>query len=173
MLRGSHTSSGRPESVAEHTWRPCLMALMLRNEFPEVDFSRLIRTCIVHDLGEAITGDVPAIEQDAATPKTVKSVSAGSISSAVAERTPSGIGGVVGDYDSVSSPEARLVKALDKLETIMQHNRGLNPEEFDYRFSPRLQPAIHRRTPSHCRVAGGARPREAPFSREVLKLIPG
>ena len=72
MLRSSHTSSGRPESVAEHTWRPCLMALMLRNEFPEVDFSRLIRTCIVHDLGETITGDVPAIEQDAATPKTVK-----------------------------------------------------------------------------------------------------
>ena len=33
----------------------------------------------------------------------------------------------MGDYDSVSSPKARLVKALDKLETIMQHNRGLNP----------------------------------------------
>ena len=45
---------------------------MLRNEFPEVDFPRLIRLCIVHDLGEAIPGDVPAIDQDAATPKTVK-----------------------------------------------------------------------------------------------------
>ena len=42
------------------------------NQFPEVDFSRLIRTCIVHDLGEAITGDVPAIDQDVATPKTAK-----------------------------------------------------------------------------------------------------
>jgi putative hydrolase of HD superfamily len=68
-LRSSHTSSGRPESVAEHTWRLCLMALALRHEFPEVDFSRLIRICIVHDLGEAITGDVPAIDQDAAAPK--------------------------------------------------------------------------------------------------------
>ena len=167
MLRSSHTSSGRPESVAEHTWRPCLMALMLRNEFPKFDFPRLIRTCIVHDPGETITGDVPAIDQDAATPKQSKSVSACSISSAVAERTPRGIGRVVGDYESVSSPEARLVKALDKLETIMQHNQGLNREEFDYRFSPRLRPAIHRRTPSHYRVAGGARPREVPFSREV------
>ena len=48
------------------------MALMLRNEFPKFDFPRLIRTCIVHDPGETITGDVPAIDQDAATPKTVK-----------------------------------------------------------------------------------------------------
>ena len=127
MLRSSHTSSGRPESVAEHTWRPCLMALMLRNEFPKFDFPRLIRTCIVHDPGETITGDVPAIDQDAATPKQSKSVSACSISSAVAERTPRGIGRVVGDYESVSSPEARLVKALDKLETIMVWRRRRSP----------------------------------------------
>ena len=143
------------------------MALMLRHEFPEVDFSKLICIRVVHDLGETVAGDMPAVDQDAAAPKASKSVSTCSISSAVAERTPRGIGRVVGDYESVSWPEARLVKALDKLETIMQHNQGLNREEFDYRFSPRLRPAIHRRTPSHYRVAGGARPREVPFSREV------
>ncbi len=49
-LRSSHTSSGRPESVAEHTWRLCPMAVLLRHEFPAVDFSKLIRICVVHDL---------------------------------------------------------------------------------------------------------------------------
>lgn len=33
------------------------------------------------------------------------------------------------------SPEARLAKALDKLETILQHTQGRNPADFDYRFN--------------------------------------
>src|SRR6476661_9759463 len=63
QTRSAWTSAGRPESVAEHTWRLCLMALVLHPHFPGVDFARLIRICIVHDLGEAIGGNVPAPEQ--------------------------------------------------------------------------------------------------------------
>src|SRR3712207_4268113 len=61
--RSGWTSTGQPESVAEHTWRLCLMALVLHPGFPDVNFERLIKICIVHDLGEAIGGDVPAPEQ--------------------------------------------------------------------------------------------------------------
>ena len=35
--RHSWTSSGRHESVAEHSWRVALMALLMRDEFPELD----------------------------------------------------------------------------------------------------------------------------------------
>ena len=35
------TSKGRPESVAEHSWRLSLMALLLRHEFPDVDMDRV------------------------------------------------------------------------------------------------------------------------------------
>ena len=134
-LRSSHTSSGRPESVAEHTWRLCLMALALRNQFPEVDFSRLIRICIVHDLGEAITGDVPAIDQDVATPKTAKErLGLLHILEPLPDTLQAELVALWDEYESAASPEARLAKALDKLETIMQHNQGLNPEEFDYRL---------------------------------------
>src|SRR3712207_4409700 len=61
--RSGWTSAGEQESVAEHTWRLCLMALVLQPSFPDVDFARLVKICIVHDLGEAIGGDVPAPEQ--------------------------------------------------------------------------------------------------------------
>ena len=132
-LRSSHTSSGRSESVAEHTWWLCLMALALRNEFPEVDFSRLIRICIVHDLGEAITGDVSAIDQDVATPKTAKErLGLLHILEPLPDTLQAELVALWDEYESASSSEARLAKALDKLETIMQHNQGLNPEEFDY-----------------------------------------
>ena len=39
------------------------------------------------------------------------------------------------DYEDAASPEAKAVKALDKLETILQHNQGQNPPDFDYAFN--------------------------------------
>jgi putative hydrolase of HD superfamily len=39
------------------------------------------------------------------------------------------------EYEAAESPEARLVKALDKLETILQHNQGKNPPGFNYGFN--------------------------------------
>ena len=45
------------------------MAMLLAPEFPDVDFARLIKICIVHDLGEAIGGDIPAPEQARRAPR--------------------------------------------------------------------------------------------------------
>jgi putative hydrolases of HD superfamily len=135
-LRSSHTSSGRVESVAEHTWRLCLMALLLRHEFPDLDFSKLIRICIVHDLGEAITGDISAIDQDAAVPKAAEErLGLLDILAPLSDGLRAELVALWDEYESACSAEARLAKALDKLETIMQHNQGLNPEAFDYRFN--------------------------------------
>src|SRR5690349_11558422 len=61
--RSAYTSTGEQESAAEHTWRLCLMAVVMRPAFPHVDFAKLVKICIIHDLGEAIHGDVPAPEQ--------------------------------------------------------------------------------------------------------------
>src|SRR6185437_13992715 len=61
--RSGYTTAGNPESVAEHTWRLCLMAMLVASELPDIDVGRLLRICVVHDLGEAIGGDVPAPEQ--------------------------------------------------------------------------------------------------------------
>jgi putative hydrolases of HD superfamily len=135
-LRSSHTSSGRPESVAEHTWRLCLMAVLLRHEFPEVDFSKLIRICIVHDLGEAVAGDVPAMDQKAAAPKAAQErLDLLDILAPLPGGLRAELVSLWDDYESATSAEARLAKAMDKLETIMQHNQGVNPENFDYQFN--------------------------------------
>jgi putative hydrolase of HD superfamily len=39
------------------------------------------------------------------------------------------------EYESATTPEARLAKALDKLQTILQHTQSRNPPDFDYRFN--------------------------------------
>lgn len=140
--RSGHTSDGRVESVAEHTWRLCLMALVLAPEFPEVDFARLIRICIVHDLGEAVGGDVPAPEQAA---RAAAGVATGKGESerrdllTLLTPLPAGLRDSIvalwDEYETAASAEARLAKALDKLETILQHTQGRNPPGFDYRFN--------------------------------------
>ena len=61
VTRSAYTSEGQQESVAEHTWRLCLMSVVFADSFPGVDFARLVKICVIHDLGEAIGGDIPAL----------------------------------------------------------------------------------------------------------------
>jgi putative hydrolase of HD superfamily len=135
--RSGWTSAGEPESVAEHTWRLCLMALVLHPAFPEVDFARLVKICIIHDLGEAIGGDVPAPEQARRGGSKADDERRDLLQ--LLEPLPAPlrdeITGLWDEYEAARSPEARLAKALDKLETILQHTQGQNPADFDYRFN--------------------------------------
>ena len=64
--RHCYTTNGRHESVAEHCWMACLMAFMMKEEFPEADMDKVIRMLIIHDLGEAFTGDIPVFNKTAA-----------------------------------------------------------------------------------------------------------
>ena len=58
--RHSWTSDGRHESVAEHSWRVTLMAYFVKDEYPDLDMNRVLLMCLIHDQGEAFTGDIPA-----------------------------------------------------------------------------------------------------------------
>ena len=58
--RSGWTTAGERESVAAHTWRLSLMAAVLSDRFPGIDLARLLKICLIHDLGEALHGDVPA-----------------------------------------------------------------------------------------------------------------
>ena len=64
--RHCYTSGGRHESVAEHCWMMTLMAFLMKEQFPEADMDKVIRMCIIHDLGEAFTGDIPVFHKTAA-----------------------------------------------------------------------------------------------------------
>lgn len=136
VLRSAHTSEGRQESTAEHTWRLCLMALTFADRLEPVDLAKVLKLCVVHDLGEAIHGDIPAIHQ---TPDLGKAEQEREDLRELTKTLPPALQeeilGLWEDYEHARSREARIVKALDKLETIIQHNQGLNPPDFDYAFN--------------------------------------
>jgi putative hydrolase of HD superfamily len=136
VVRSGWTSVGQPESVAEHTWRLCLMAMVLYSNRPGIDLARLLKMCLIHDLGEAIGGDVPAPLQDVSSPKSGRERAdllelIASVPAALREEIVS----LWDEYEAASSPEARVAKGLDKLETILQHTQGKNPADFDYAYN--------------------------------------
>ena len=119
--RHCYTAKGRHESVAEHSWMMTLMAFFMRDEFPDVDMDKVTRMCIIHDLGECFTGDIPTFEksreneqtEDALLGKWVKSLPAG-----YAEEMLT----LYAEMNARQTPEAKVFKAIDGLEALIQHN---------------------------------------------------
>ena len=136
VVRSGWTSAGQPESVAEHTWRLCLMAMVLYGTQPGIDLARLLKMCLIHDLGEAIGGDVPAPLQQSGSPKSGKErIDLLSLIAPLPLQLRNEIESLWDEYEAAASPEARVAKGLDKLETILQHTQGKNPADFDYAFN--------------------------------------
>lgn len=136
VARSGWTSVGEPESVAEHTWRLCLMAMLLYGREPNLDLARLLRMCLIHDLGEAIRGDVPAPAQAGAGAKSAEErADLVELTTPLPPALRDEIVALWDEYEAAGTREARLAKGLDKLETILQHTQGRNPADFDYDFN--------------------------------------
>ena len=117
------TSTGRPESVAEHCWRAALMALLVAPDHPELDMDRVIRMCLIHDLGEAVTGDIPSFlktgENEATEEQAVEELLA-ELEEPLAGRMRE----LFAEMKAQSTAEARLFKAIDKLEAVLSHDEA-------------------------------------------------
>lgn len=136
VTRTAWTESGRHESTAEHSWRLAMLALVLKDEFPELDSYKVLTMCLIHDMGELYTGDIPAIENPCAEDKESREhEDVSKIFGTLPEKTGTKLLELWEEYSEAATPEARLVKALDKAETILQHNQGKNPPDFDYGFN--------------------------------------
>ena len=135
VLRSAYTSTGQQESTAEHSWRLCLMAMVFEGEFTGLDFGKVLKLCVLHDLGEALHGDIPAVQQNQNPHKSANErADLQTLMQTLPPRIADDFMSLWEDYENASSPEARIVKGLDKLETILQHNQGINPPGFDYGF---------------------------------------
>lgn len=135
-LRSSHTATGRSESTAEHTWRLMFAILLFEEELRGVDVPRLLKIALIHDLAEAVSGDVPATVQTTDDGKTERERT--DLAALLAPLPPARRDGLMAlweEYEAATTPEAILAKGFDKLETILQHTQGLNPPDFDHVFN--------------------------------------
>ncbi|XVF42953.1 hypothetical protein PTKIN_Ptkin02bG0001500 [Pterospermum kingtungense] len=110
-----------PESIADHMYRMALMAL-IAGDLPGVNRERCIKIAIVHDIAEAIVGDITPSD---GVPKEEKSRRE---QAALTEMCKILGGGMRADeiqelwreYENNASLEANLVKDFDKVEMILQ-----------------------------------------------------
>lgn len=133
-MRSGRTPDGRLESVADHTWRLCLMAVALEGDLPDIDTGRLLRMLVVHDLGEAIGGDVPAPEQTSDKTETERVDMAG-LAALLPEAAGARLMALWDEYAAARTPEARLAKGLDRIETLLHHVQGSNGPDFDHAYN--------------------------------------
>ncbi len=117
------TAAGTPESVAAHSWRIATMALLLTDEFPDIDMDRVIRICLVHDFGEAVTGDIPSFVKTGENEVT-ELRALDSLCAMLPEPQRGMLAGLFAEMDAMETKEARLYKTLDRLEAVIQHNES-------------------------------------------------
>ena len=155
------TTKGAPENVASHSWRMALMAYFMTDEFPELDMNKVIKMCLIHDLGECFTGDIPVFRKTPADEDREEA-----LLFAWAEALPGPLGtemcALYAEMAARETLEARIYKALDGMEAVLQHNESdicsWEPHEYELNltyaadrtdFSPylkRLRQAIREET---------------------------
>ncbi len=121
--RHSWTSSGRRESVAEHSWRLSIMAMLCADEYPELDINKVIKMCLIHDFGEAVTGDIPAFNKTEEHEKTEEKAVKDLLSS-LPDDIRAELSALFDEMNSLKTPEAKLFKSLDNLEALVSHNEA-------------------------------------------------
>lgn len=108
-----------PESVAEHSHRVALLALVLApRAAPPLDVARCVALALVHDLAEAIVGDITPYDGVSADEK--HRLEADALRHLAQLAGDDSLVALWREYDAAESPEARFVKELDKLETVLQ-----------------------------------------------------
>ena len=131
--RHSWTSSNRHESIAEHSWRLSLMAYLVKDEFPDADINKVILMCIFHDLGEAITGDIPAFNKTASD-EIEENREVNLLLSRLPEPYKKELSMLFLEMNELKTIESKIFKALDRMEAL-EYELNLTYGEKEVEFS--------------------------------------
>lgn len=99
------------------------MAFMLKNEFPEIDIDKVIDMCLIHDLGECFTGDIPTFSKNVSDSETEDRLLYAWVNTLPTELSER-MSALYKEMSEQKTAEAKLYKALDKLEALIQHNES-------------------------------------------------
>ena len=117
------TAPDRKESVADHSWRISLMAMLLRPEFPEADMDKVIKMCLIHDVGEAFTGDIPTFWKTSADEEKEDRLFDSWVAT-LPEGTREEWISLLAEMEALQTLEAKIYKSLDKMEAVISHNES-------------------------------------------------
>jgi len=131
-----------PESSADHSWGVALLAWLLARERADLNAERVLLLALLHDLPEALAGDVTPFDDlrgpdgqiapdhlrgspdySAAAHQAKQAAEAAALDELIADlpsESAATIHSLWHEYEAGETPEARFVRQLDKLETLLQ-----------------------------------------------------
>ena len=108
----------KPESVADHTFRTAFLC-MLYADIKALDPLKLLRMALIHDLPEALMGDLMPSQKSAETKKREETVIS-QILSFVPKRQKEIYLAIWNEYQEGKTREAKVVRQLEKIEMALQ-----------------------------------------------------
>ena len=139
-LRHCMVDENRQESVAEHSWRIALMAMLLSEveEFRDADLNKVMRMCLIHDLGEAFTGDIPAFQKTSSDSQEEDRLLLDWIAEFPQPVQEEWLA-LFEEMNALETTESKIYKALDKMEALISHNESdistWLPLEYELQFT--------------------------------------
>ena len=125
IFRQTHLSGhGRNENDAEHAWHMAVMAYLMReyaNE--EVDITKVMLMCLIHDIVEIDAGDTYAYdEENLRTQKAREDAAKERIFSILPDDQKEELIALFDEFEAYETPEARFAHSLDNLQPLMLNN---------------------------------------------------
>lgn len=126
-LRHNWTTTGRQEDSAQHSWRAALFFIIMHELRPlDVDPYKTIMMLLIHDLPETGYGDIPGFVKDTNVDEhTQHKLREAEAAKQLYALLPSSIGekftALQEEFERGETKEARAAKALEKVESQLQH----------------------------------------------------
>lgn len=113
---GYHFLGSGRESVAEHTFLTTFVGFVLAHMHPHVDRPKLLEMCLIHDLGEARTGDLNYVQKKYVVADENRAVND------LSRQVPFGpsISGLFAEYTACETMEAKLAHDADQLALVLE-----------------------------------------------------
>ena len=84
---------------------------------------KVLHMCLVHDFGEAVTGDIPSFLKSGEDEADEENAVYDMLAVLPPEKCDE-LRALFTEMNALRTPEARLYKALDKMEAVLQHNES-------------------------------------------------
>jgi putative hydrolases of HD superfamily len=125
-MRHNWMRSGRQESSAEHTWRATLLAIIcLEYAGVELNFEKLIKMLVIHDLAESVDGDVPGWDKnDRENRKRKEKENSKLMFGTLPKKLSDEYYNLFIEFEEGESIEAKYGQAIEKIESQLQHGES-------------------------------------------------
>ena len=125
VLRQTHLSGhGRRENDAEHAWHMAILSYLLREYAnDEVDITRVMLMCLIHDVVEIDAGDTYAYDAEGLATQAAREEAAKErIFSLLPEDQAKELMAVFDEFEAYETPESKFAHAMDNVQPVILNN---------------------------------------------------